>query len=185
MQWVPFIILAWLAVLMQASVGKVLTFSGGSIGAVGPDLAAIVATFFALNVRGWADVMLAAFVLGLGLDLSAGGGAGFASAVGPMPVAYALAAGMVYRIREAFFREHWLTQAMLAAIFCVVAHGLWITWQALLAYRTATWAAYVRMWLQVLSLAGYTAVLMPLGHLALARCQRWFISQAEGRHRRR
>ena len=185
MRWVFFVILVWLVVLVQASIGKVLTISDTPIGVVGPDLAALVAVFVALHVRDGADAMLAGWVLGLGLDLAAGSGTGAPGAVGPMPVAYALATGALYRLREAFFVERAVTQALLALGFCLLAHGIWVTWQTALAARTMAWADYGRLLLQAAALATYTAVLMPLGHCGLRRGQRWILATPPGRAGRR
>lgn len=184
MRWIPFIILAYLLVLVQTTVGKVLTFTSFSIGTVGPDLPALVAVFVALHVRSRADVMLAAWLLGLGLDLTAGGGPGGSAAIGPMPIAYALAAACLYQVREAFFRERALTQGLLAMGFCILAHGTWVTLQSLLAIRAMTWSAYGRVLMQAAALAVYTAALMPLAHWGLWRYQRWFITPPAGRRRR-
>ena len=184
MRWIPFLILAYVVVLAQTTLGRVLVFTTQAVGSIGPDLMALVAVFVAFYVRGWADAMLAGWVLGMTLDLSTAGGAGSVTALGPMSIAYALAAGLIYRIREAFFRERALTQTLLAWLFCLVTHGLWVTFQSLLALKEMTWGAYGRIVLQALALASYTALLMPMAHFGLARCQRWFLAAPVGPGRR-
>ena len=183
MRWIFFIILTFAAVLIQISVGGLLRFRGFGVGSIGPDLLAMIAVFLAMYVRSGADAMLAAWVLGLAIDLTAAGGPGGETALGPMPLAYAAAAAAIYHMRGAFFRERILAQMFLAFSFCILAHGLWVTLQAVLAYRYVTWAAYGQVLLQALALSIYTAVLMPLGHMALSRVQGLFMA-ASGRGRR-
>ncbi|MCK4277401.1 MAG: hypothetical protein KAX78_12855, partial [Phycisphaerae bacterium] len=73
MRWIPFVIFAYILILLQTTVAGLLVISPGAIGPVGPDLMAILAVFVALNVRRAADAMIAGWILGLALDLTAGG----------------------------------------------------------------------------------------------------------------
>jgi rod shape-determining protein MreD len=180
MRWIPFLILTYLVVLAETSVGWVLFIESSSLGAVGPDLAAMVAVFVAFYARGATDAMLAAWALGLAVDLTTGGGLGATTVLGPMSIAYCLVAGALWRAREAFFRERALTQAMLAFAFVALAHGTWATAQAALAPGQVSLGDYGRTLLQVLAVACYTAVLMPLAHYVLRRCQRFFLVSAAG-----
>jgi len=184
MRWVPFLILAWLVVLVQTTFGHALTVRTSALGSIGPDLAALLAVFVAFYVRTWPEAMLAAWALGLGVDLTTAGGVGATTAVGPMALAYALTAGLLFRVREAFFRERALTQAVLSWAFCLLAHGAWVTAQSLLAPGDTNWAAYGRTLLQALAVACYTAALMPLAHLGLSKCQRLFLATPVGPGRR-
>ena len=184
MRWIPFLILTYAVVLVETSVGWVLFIDISSLGAVGADLAAMVAVFVALHARGAADAMLAAWTLGLAADLTCGGGVGAVTVLGPMSIAYCLAAGLLWRAREAFFRERALTQAMLAFAFVALAHGMWATAQAVLAPGHVTLGDYGRTLLQVLAVACCTAVLMPLAHYVLRKCQRVFLVAAAGPARR-
>ena len=183
MRWIPFLIQTYLVVLFQCTAARILVVQGGGFGPVGPDFAALVAVFVTLHARSWVDALLAVCVLGVALDLSAGGGVG-ATAVGPMSLSYALVAGLLFRVREAFFRERALTQALLALAFCLLTHVVWVTLQSLLAIGVIDGGAYGRMLLQALALACYSAVLMPLVHLLLSRCQRWFLTAPVGPGRR-
>lgn len=187
MRWIPLLILGYLVVLFQTTAGRVLTFEvqAASIGTIGPDISALVAVFVALYARSWPDAMLAAWMLGFGVDLTAAGGAGAMTVVGPMAIAYALTAGLLFRLREAFFRERALTQALLALAFCLLTHGAWVTAQWVLAAHGASWGAYWRTLAQAGALACYTAALMPLAHFGLGKCQRWFLlAPAAGRRSR-
>jgi len=184
MHWIPFAILACVTVLVQATAGNVLTITGTSIGTIGPDFAAMVAVFVALNVRRGVDAMTAGWALGLALDLTAAGGPGGATAVGPMAVAYALAAGGIYRLREAVFRDRALTQGLLVALFCAASHGLWVTVQCLRFREAMTWPDYGRLLLQAAALAAYSGLLTPLVNVALGWCRGALFASPAGRPRR-
>ena len=93
-------------------------------------------------------------------------------------------AGLLFRVREAFFRERAMTQAMLAMAFCLMAHGLWVTSQALLGAGEMAWSTYGRTLLQAVGVSGYTALLMPLVHFGLVKCRRWFLASSAGRRGR-
>ena len=183
MRWVPFAILTCLLIVVQTTVGRILTFNSSAIGTIGPDLLAIAAVFVALHVRAELDAVIAAWMLGLMLDLAAAGGTGSTTVVGPMPIAYALAAWTIFRIREAFFRERMSSRAFLSLLFCALSHGVWVTVQSLFAGGTATWAGYGSLLLQAAGLALYTAVLTPLGFWGLLRIRKWIFFASPGRTR--
>ncbi|MFP3937680.1 MAG: hypothetical protein ACLFVW_05000 [Phycisphaerae bacterium] len=184
MRWVVLIILAYVLVLLQATLGDVLTFSDSPIGTIGPDLAAVAAVFLALHAPTLADAMLSGWLLGLAVDLGAAGGPAGASAVGPMALGYAFASAVLFQMREAVFQDRKPTQMLLAVLFCAIAHGLWITLQSLLSFGDVSWQRYGRQWTQVGALSGYTALLTPLGYAALRRLRRWFVSGSPTRRSR-
>ena len=175
MRWIPLLALTYVVVFVQTSLGTVLSIQVPSLGVLSPDLAAIVAVFIALRARSGLDAAISAWVLGLALDLTSAGGVSASTVIGPMSLTYVLASGMLFRIREAFFRERALTQALLALFFCLIAHWLWVTAQALLGGRLA-WRDYGRILLQAAALAVYTAALTPLGHYFLGLIEKWFIA---------
>jgi rod shape-determining protein MreD len=178
-RWVPFAILVYVVLLVQTTVGKVLTFQRTAWGTVGPDLAAIVAVYLALHLRDGLDLAIATWALGLAVDLTTGG-----PAVGPMALTYLVAGAVVLQLREAVFRERAAVQMLLALVFCLVAHGLWVTVESLwLAPALRSWAQYVQTLKQAVGLAVYTAALMPLGHWALVRIERLLIAPQSGRSR--
>lgn len=176
MRWIPFILVAYVVILLQSSLGRMLTFVF-QIGAIGPDLAASLAVFVALRARSGLDAMLAAWVLGLALDLATGGGPGSSTVVGPMSLAYALTAGMVFRIREALFRERALTQATVTLLFCLISHGLWVTMQSVRLGEIG-WHDYMGLLGQVALVSIYTALLAPLMHYLLSRVERLIVVPA-------
>ncbi|MFA6133105.1 MAG: hypothetical protein WC869_03695 [Phycisphaerae bacterium] len=185
MRWIPFVILVYLVILIQTTLGRVLTFSGGGLGMIGPDLAAIVAVFIALRLRDGTEVAIAAWTLGLAVDLTTPGGVGLVTAVGPMSLGYCLAVSAVYRTRDAFFRERPASQAMLTLMFCLIAHALWVSLQTVFAQGvTRSWGNYGEALVQAMLLSAYTAVLAPLGCWVLTRCERILIPVQAGRARR-
>ncbi len=179
MRWVPFLILVYLVLLAQTTVGKVLTFQETTLGTIGPDLAAIVVVFLALRLREGVELALASWVLGLAVDLTTAG-----PVVGPMPLAYVAASLAVLKMREAFFRERVATQMFLAMVFCLLAHGIWVTVESILTPAVSrSWGGYFQMVKQALALAIYTAVLMPLGHWVLGKLDRFIIASPGQRTR--
>jgi len=184
MRWVPFVILVYLVIVVQTTLGRLLTFPNTAIGPVGPDLAAIVAVFLALRLRDGVELGLAAWVLGLAVDLTSGVGSEFGGAVGPMALAYALAAVVIFRMREAMFRERPVVQVLLALIFCLLAHGTWVSIQTVaLGSGQRSWARYWGTLKQAGALAVYTAALTPIGCWALGKFARFLIAVQAGRAR--
>lgn len=184
MRWVVLIIMAYVVVLLQATLGDVLTFTASPIGAIGPDLAAIAAVFLVLHAPTLADAMLSGWMLGLAVDLSTAGAPGGATAIGPMALGYAFAAAVLFQMREAVFQDRKPTQMLLTLLFCLIAHGLWITLQSLLSFGEVSWSRYGRLWMQAAALAGYTALLAPLGYAAMRRMRRWFVATSPTRRSR-
>ena len=172
MRWIPFLILVYIVALIESSIGWALFIDTASVGAIGPDLAAMVVVFVAMHARSAPDAMLAAWVLGLSVDLTSGAGVGTVTAVGPMSIAYCLLAGQLWRLRDAFFRERALTQVVLTFFFVAAAHWIWVTAQAIFASGSVSFGDYGRTLVQALGIAFYTALLMPLAHWALCRLQR-------------
>lgn len=177
MRWVPFLFAVYAIMLLQATLGRLLTFSTDTIGQIGPDLAAVLALFLALHARNAVDALAGAWVLGFSIDLLTAGAVEGGVCAGMMSLSYMAGAGAVFFVREAFFRDRPLTQALLGALFCLVAHGLWISGQAA---RAGDWAAWRRMAPQMLALSAYTAFLAPLGNALFSRMRRLFLVSAGG-----
>jgi rod shape-determining protein MreD len=175
MRWLPVAILVYVAVVIQTTAGQFVTLHLPWMGPVSPDLLAMVTVFLAMRAATTVDAMLTGWLLGVAVDLTVGGGVGAGTVVGPMAVAYALAAGGLGRAREALFHEHALTQFLLALVFCLFTHTVWITAQSLVNLRDVTWGGYLQMLMQMLVSAFYTAALTPLVHYVLSRHTRWFV----------
>ena len=177
MRWVLFVILAYLAVVFQATLGGVLSWQSEALGRFGADFLAIIAVFVALRVRDLSDAMLAAWMLGLALDLTTAGGPAGTAVVGPMSVSYAAMAGLLYKVREAFFRERVLTHALLVLVFCALTHGLWVISQSLLQMSEVLWSDFWRMLLRTVAVAVTTAVASLAVTPVLTMIQPWLLSQ--------
>lgn len=170
MRWIPFLIFAYLFVLVQSTLGKILTFDRLPFGPIGPDFLVLLAVFIGLNVRNLVDGMIACWLIGLLIDLTTAGGIGIATRVGPMAFGYSLCVWMVFTMREAMFRERVLPQMLMAGLFCLVSHGFWVMIQTIFA-ADGTWTAYGTLLLQVIISAIYTALLMPLINFILTPCR--------------
>ena len=178
MRWALFIILVYAAMLVQTTIGGILAINVG-IGPVCPDLLAVLAVFFALRLRTMLDALLAAWLLGMGIDMTLGGvGAG---AAGPMALAYVAGAAAAFSMREALFRERPLAQAVLTFLFCLMSHGLWVTLQSLLSWGRVGWGEYGGLAATAALVAVYTALVAPLVHFVLIKCDRWFVPAPSSR----
>jgi len=185
MRWIPLAIVTYVLALGQTTLGGMVDIHVAKIGPVRPDVLAIVAVYVALHVHGMVDAMLAAWVLGLVVDLTTGAGTSDSTVVGPMALAYALAASGVYKVRGAVFRDKVVTQCTMTVVFCIVAHWLWITAQWILAFEGTTAGGYVLMLVQGVLVALYTAALAPVGHFGLRAMRRWIIVAPSGEFGRR
>jgi rod shape-determining protein MreD len=184
MRWVPFVILAYLVTVVQTSLGRVLVFDRLAIGPVGPDFLAMLAIFAGLWVRHSGEAVLAAWGLGMLVDLTTGGGAGVVTVAGPMALAYGLGVWLLVRIREGLFRERAVPQILIAFFFVLLTHTLWALLQALLGRGAVSLATFGRTMLQILASAAYTAVLMPLAHILLNAGRGLILSAPPKRGRR-
>lgn len=185
MRWVPLVIFSYLFVVLQSTLGRILTLDRLAMGAVGPDFLALMAVFLALQVRSASEAMIGGWVLGMWLDVYTAGGAGPATVIGPMSIAYAVGVGLVFRIREALFRDRAIPQMLLAVFFVFFCHGLWVTVQTIAAGQLG-WGGYGHLLLRVLLSAVYSALLMPLVYMLLMSCRSWLISSPpQGRGSRR
>lgn len=176
-------IFAYLFVLVQSTLGKILTFDRLPLGPVGPDFLVLLAVFIGLNVRNRVDGMIACWLIGLLIDLTTAGGVGAVTRIGPMALGYSLCVWMVFAMREAMFRERALPQMLMAGLFCLASHGFWITVQSIFA-TGGTWASYGTLLLQVIISAIYTAMLMPLINFILTPCRSMIMATIAEKSRR-
>jgi len=182
MRWIRFAILIYVAVLVQIAAAGALPVWFRLTGYIAPDITAVLAVFMALTVRDSTDAMLAAWSLGLAMDLMLCSMGGAATVVGPMAIAYALAAAVIFRIREAFFRERALARAVMTLVFCLVAHTMWVGMQTVRAFNWSSWSADM---FRAIGISLYTAVVAPLVCMVLQRVGGWFVvAPARGRRRR-
>jgi len=185
MRWGIFIILAWLVILLQVTLVGLIRIPIESIGVIMPDLMAGMAVFVILRGKRLADVMIAVWILGLIVDLTNASGAGQATVIGPMPVAYVVSAWIIYQMREVFFRDWIITQALLAFAFTLMAHLVWVTWQCLAARHATSWQGYGHLIVQAGLVSVYTAIVTPVIYILLKSCQRFIFSAQPGKSSRR
>lgn len=185
MRWVVLAIMVYLITLAQTSLADIFTIHMSAVGPVRPDLLAMLAVYVALYARNGADAMISAWMMGMVIDLTTGAGAEVSTVAGPMPLAYALVAGVIFRLRDTVFRDSMTTQCIMAMAFCALAHWFWVTAQWLLAFKQMSFSRYALMLFQALLAALYTALLMPAAGVVLKRCRGWLIAPASTwRHRR-
>lgn len=183
MRWVWLTILVYVVVQLQTTLAGALTIST-PVGLVKFDLLAMVAVFVAMHARETDDVLLAAWGLGLALDLTASGAAS-GTVVGAMPVGYVLAAAIICHMREAFFHQHALPQAILTLVFCLISHGVWVATQSIMSAGGVGEGTFGSIILQVLAVALYTALLAPLAHVGMRRLRRGLLAPPSSRLRSR
>ena len=181
MRWIVFGIFAYLFAMIQMTLGNILILDRLAMGPIGPDFMVIFAIFIAFNSRDVIDAMIAGWVLGMLIDLTTGGGG---SCVGPMAILYSFMCWVVFSIREGIYSERALTQMIMAGVFCIVTHGLWITIQSLIAFDLS-WGEYGSLLLQVLLSGLYTAVLTPMVYFGLILFRGYLIDSLPQRSGRR
>jgi hypothetical protein len=159
MRWIPLLIVAWLLGLVQMTLGRLATIESLSIGPIGPDVMVTLAVLVALRVHTADQAALAGALLGFLVDLTTAGGLTAPSRVGPMAIGYAIAALLVFALRDAIFRDRLGPQMILAMLFCLIAHALWVTIQTALAPGLG-WASWGRLLLQVLASSACTGAAM-------------------------
>jgi cell shape-determining protein MreD len=155
MRWIPFIILVYVVLVVQSSLGLAMGFGG-----VSPDLLAVVAVAVALWAPNAMTAMLAAWVLGFALDLTITGATGGLTVAGPMSLAYLVGARLIFNLREIVYNDRVIIRGLLAGVFCIVTHGLWVLSQCLL---TVSWSDFPRLMGQGAGVALYTAIVAPIG----------------------
>ena len=162
MKWIPFIILAIITITCQTTVVQAMAIrTQGNV--IWPDWMFILATHYAL----WGpmpDVAIAAWLLGLGVDIHTEG------RIGLFAFLYGAAAWLLLYIRQALYRENAVTQVILTLImmFLVQAAALFYTRWASHANTTSS-----SLWLAALYTAVYTAACAPYLHWLLLRMGRW------------
>jgi rod shape-determining protein MreD len=155
MRWIGFILLIALAAVIQTTV-----VSWIRIHRIGPDLLFLVAVYYLLQAPP-AEALLAAWAAGLTLDL-------FSDVrVGTFALSFGLVGLAVIRIREMLFKDHPLTQLVVALVGCGLSQILARAITALLEPSLQWGLADVL--LGALYTALYTAILAPYGLWLLDR----------------
>ena len=108
MRWLPYLILAYVAIGVQIGAGEALRFRGAK-----PDLVLLAAVFIAMNAPREAG-LLGCFVIGLLTDLVT------VQPLGLYATAYGIVGLMVSGSQEIVYREHPLTHLFLAVVGAVL-----------------------------------------------------------------
>lgn len=182
-RWIPFLLLTYVLVLVQTTIGHILTVDRFSVGPFGPDLLIPLAVFVAFYAKDVYDAMLCGWAIGMLIDLTTAGGGGAATRVGPMALIMALAMWVTFNTRDWLYREKVLPQFIVGGLLCFVTHFLWCVVQIFFASRG--WGLLGSLCVQVLLSSLYTAVLTPVAFLLLWMCRKWlFAAGASSRSRR-
>ncbi len=160
MKWLPFLILAAAATILQTTVARTI-----AIHAVSPDLMFLLAVHYAL-LGPWPEAAIAAWVLGLLFDTQTSS---------PWPLGlyafcYGGAAWAMIRVRQVVFRDHPAAQIVITLVFTfLVQLAAWVfVW-----WRSQKGVAWSEIGWQALFTAVYTAALAPYVHWGLGRLNRW------------
>jgi rod shape-determining protein MreD len=158
MKWLPFAILATLAIICQTTIVHSVT-----VHQVWPDWMFVLAVHYALWGP-WPDAALAGWILGLVVGLQS------SDRIGLHAFAYGLAAWVIIRTRHVVFRQHPLTQIVVTFIFALVVQlivGIYRQWGANADVISGG------IWWPALFTALYTAAWAPLLHWLLLKAGRW------------
>ncbi len=155
MRWLPFIILAYISILLQTTVVERLEISH-----VRPDLVFIMAVFYALHAAS-PDAMIAAWTLGFVTDLCGSGH------LGVFAFSYGLMALLIVQLRDSMFRDHPLT-SLFVTLFCTWVVYLMAGLHFILSHPQAQ-RSIIEMLLHSTYTAMYSAALAPYLHWLFGR----------------
>ena len=161
MRWAPLAIFMYIICLLQMTLTKTITFETLGVGPFGPDFMVCLAVFVAFWARSSTDAMVAGTIMGLLMDLTTAGGMQAPTLVGPMGIAYCISVSLVFRVREAFFRDRVFPQILICTMFCLLSHFIWITIQTIFC-GTGGFKAYMNSLLLVLLSSVYTGLIAPI-----------------------
>ncbi len=158
MKWLPFGILALIAIVCQTTIVQAT-----AIRSIWPEWVFILAVHYALWGP-WPDAAIAAWLLGLIVDLQS------ADPVGLHAFCYGAAAWVILRVRQVVFRDHPVTHLVVTLVFAFAVQlliALYYWW------RLSGAAGSEALWSSALCIAVYTALWAPLLHWPLIRIGRW------------
>ena len=182
-RWIPFLLFAYVLVLVQTTVGQILTIDRFSVGPFGPDLLIPLAVFVAFYAKDVYDAMLCGWAIGMLIDLTTAGGGGAPTRVGPMALILSLSMWVAFNAREWLYREKVMPQMVVGGLLCFTAHFLWCVCQIFFAGRG--WDLFGGLCVQSLLSSVYTALLTPLAFTILWLCRKWlFLTGTSSRSRR-
>jgi rod shape-determining protein MreD len=125
MRWLTFGILAGMCLVLQTGLAPHLALAG-----IRPDWMFVLAVFYAM-LGPWPDACIAAWILGLLVDLESANSSGHGH-LGLFAFTYGGTAWLIYQVRELIFREHWLAHTILTFL------GALLVQSAVAVYRSVT-----------------------------------------------
>ncbi len=182
MRWIPFLIVLGVLAVLQMTLTTAATLSTEVTGKFWPDILAVLAVFIAFKARSATDAMIAAWTIGMLLDVLTGAGFTGSTNIGPMALVYVPAAGMIFKARDTFFTDRMWAQMLLSGAFCVFVHTGWVTLQVILNFEWSAWPSGI---LQGLMISLYTALVAPLIYIVLTPISGWLVQPGGRRGRRR
>jgi rod shape-determining protein MreD len=159
MRWLTFAILAGIVVVAQTSLAQRL-----EVGSIRPEWAIILAAIYVMHAF-WFDGLVAAWIVGLSLDLCSG------VRLGLFSLTFGLTALVIIQLRGLFFREHVLTHLFLIGLFAfLVTMGVGVYRLVFAGQGTSFLAATI---LVPLLTAGYAAVWAVPAYFLFERIRPW------------
>lgn len=164
MRWLTFVILAILAVTLQATVAGRVAWFGAR-----PDWVLVLVVFYALHTR-TDEAMVAGWAIGALADLMT------IERFGLLAVSYGLVSLAVYSARDWMFTGHPLTQFSITLVLAATLQAVWM------GYRTALGmpAGSVPV---ALACCVHTALWAPVVHWTLLKAPRLLSVEVPHRHR--
>jgi len=161
MRWMPFAIVAIMILICQTTIVQVM-----AIQSVRPNWMFVLAIYYALW-GAWPDAAIAAWLLGLAVDLTSLGNGG---RLGLYAFSFGAAAWAIIKIRSVFFRDHAVTQFAVTLVFSLAVE--------LVVQGYRHWSVFgampeSRVWASAFFTAVYTAVCAPYLHWVLFRMRGW------------
>lgn len=153
MRWVSFILFAALVLTLQSTIAVRFTLWGTR-----PDWLLAVVVFLGFRARRF-DAVVGAWVLGALADLMT------VERFGLLALSYAAAAMLIVSVRDLLFRDHGLTQFVVALIVSLMLQTVWLLYRRVL-YDPAM-PLFQDIALAVLLGSVYTALWAPLFHAIL------------------
>ena len=160
MKWVPFGILALVVIVCQTTVVQAM-----AIDSIWPEWTFVLAVHYALWGP-WPDAAIAAWLLGLVVDLQTSG----PTPIGLHAFCYGAAAWMIVRVRQVVFRDHPVTHVLTTLVF---AFGVQLLISMYHWWRAPGARGADGLWSTAFFIALYTALWAPVLHWPLIRLGRW------------
>ncbi len=159
MRWPSFLVVAVLGIALQTVVAPCL-----EINHIRPDWMFVVAVHYALQAP-WADGLIAAWLLGLLVDLST------QERLGLFAFSYGLAALGIVQIRDLVFRDHPFTHVAVTLLFGGVVQTVVGIYRLVVHGSPTSYGASIA-WDGVFT-ALYTAAWAPYMHWSLLKCRKF------------